>query len=291
MWKFVRHHEFYLGSLIFLFSVIWMTFFIGSYNWFIVLPLGISWIGLICIFDFFERKYFRHTIIPDTHIRKRKLFIITIVSLLFCVLLDGFGVFINQLWYYPFWSLKVYLFLAPFAYVAYSILLYILYEFARDFIVRFEKINFTTKPRKILYETIINMELILGVVGYFLIILNLNQKENISLNGFYMLASVFICTFFIFEFIGFKQNKQTLTYDITRGNWWPILFITLANITAIILIEFVNAPFQVWHFANWPYDDIRFFNVPIMAILIWPLQFPVFLSMLRALFPSKEVVW
>lgn len=291
MWKFIRHHEFYLGIFILLFCFVWMIFFIGSYNWFIVLPLAISWVGLILILDFFERKYFQHTIIPDTHTRKRKLFIIAVVSLLFCVLLELFGVFINQLWYYPFWSLKLYLFLAPFGFVAYSLLLYILYEFARDAVMRFEKINFTVKPKKIFYETIINVELILGVVGYFLIIFNLSQKEAVPLDGFYMLASVLICTFFVFEFIGFKQNKQTLTYDIIGGNWWPILFIILANITAIILIEFANAPFQVWHFANWPYDNIRLLNVPIAALLIWPLQFPVFLSMLRTLFPSREVVW
>lgn len=291
MWKFVKHHEFYLGILILFFSVGWMIAFLGNYNyWFMVLPLGISWIGLIFLFDFFERKYFAHTLVPDTNKRKRKLFIIGVVSLLFCVLLDGFGVLIARLWHYPFWSLRIYLMLAPFAYVAYSILLYLLYEFARDFIMRFEKINFTRKPKKILYEIIMNIELVFGVVGYFANIFLVTQK-NLPMSGFYILFIFFASTFCLFEYIGYKQNKQTLTHDILSGNLWPILFIIIANIIAIILIEFVNAPFQVWHFVNWPFDNIRLLSVPVVAFLLWPLQFPVFLSMLRAMFPSREVIW
>lgn len=305
MWKFIRHHEFYLGIFILFFSTVWMVVFIESYNWFLVLPLGISWAGLIFLFDFFERKYFLHSVIPDTAGRKRKLFTITVVALLFCVLMEGFGVFVARLWYYPFWSLGVYLMLAPFAFAAYTLLLYILYEFARDFVLRFKKINFNYPVNKKLYKIIMWGELVTGIIGYLLAIryaleflanplispFITNQKGVVPFSGFYIGTIVFISTFFIFEFIGSRQNKRTLTHDILSGNFWPVLFIIIANAIAVITIEFLNGPFQVWIFANWPYDDIRVFNVPIVALLVWPLQFPVFLSMLRALFPSKEVIW
>lgn len=291
MWKFVKHHEFYLGILILLSCVTWITFLFKGQNWYKFLPLGISWIGFICLFDFLERKYFAHSIVPDTTQRKRKMLVIGFVSLLFCTILEGIGVFIFKLWYYPFFSLRIYLILAPFAFVAYTLLLYLLYEFARDFITRFKKISSTKKPNRMFYGAIINIEIILGVIGYFFIIFNLTQKENVSAGGFYILASVFVCTFFIFEFICFKQNKTTLTYDILSGNLWLILFIITANIIALIIIEFANIPFQAWAFAGWPLNDIRLFSLPVIAILLWPLQFPVFLSMLRAVFPSKEVVW
>ena len=291
MWKFVKHHEFYLGSLIFLFSILWMVSFLGSYNGFVVLPLGISWIGMICLFDFFERKYFRHTIIPDTHMRKRKLFLIIAISLLFCVLLDGFGVFITQLWHYPFWSLKVYLSIAPFAYVAYSILLYILYEFVRDLVMRHKKVTTGSNVSRKIYVLLMKSELVLGIAGYILNILLITRMYSSLSFRFYILITFFVSTFCIFEYIGFRQNKQTLTHDILSGNWWPIIFIFIANAVAVIVIEFANTPFQVWTFANWPFDHIRFLNLPIVALLLWPIQFPVFLSMLRAVFPSREVVW
>ncbi len=291
MWKFVRHHEFYLGTLIFIFSILWMVFFLGSYNWFVVLPLGISWLGLICLFDFFERKYFRHSIIPDTHARKRKLFLITVISLLFCVLLDGFGVFITRLWYYPFWSLKVYLSIAPFAYVAYSILLYLLYEFVRDLIMHNKKVQKWGVVTNGMYASLMKSELVLGVAGYILNILLISKIYSSPSVRFYILTLFFVSTFCIFEYIGFKQNKKTLTHDLLSGNWWPIIFILVANVVAIIVIEFANAPFQVWTFANWPFDHLRLLNLPIIAILLWPIQFPVFLSMLRTVFPSREVIW
>ena len=305
MLKFIKHHEFYLSIFILFFSAVWMIVFLGSYNWFIVLPLGISWVGLICLFDFFERKYFAHSIIPDTIPRKRKVLIITTVSLLFCVLLDGFGVFVARLWYYPFFPLKVYLLIAPFAFGAYTLLLFILYEFIRDLVTHHRKINFAQSLGGRFYTTIMSSELTLGIIGYFLTIIYalkfltdshlspfiITQKGEVPFSGFYILTLVLISTFFIFEFICFKQNKQTLTHDILSGNFWPIIFILIANTLAIVIIEFANTPFQVWSFANWPYDHIRLLNVPVAALLLWPLQFYAFLSMLRALFPSKEVVW
>lgn len=305
MWKFIRHHEFSLGIFILFFSVIWMTVFLGSYNWFIVLPLGISWAGLIFLFDFFERKYFKHSIIPDSAGRQRKLFIIGVVALLFCTLLEGFWVFVGRLWYYPFWPLRIYLVLAPFAFAAYTLLLYMLYEFSRDLIMRYKKITLSCPVNKKLYETIMYGELVAGIIGYFLSIkyalkflanpllspFAINQKGVVPFSAFYAGLIVFISTFFIFEYICSRQNKRTLTHDILSGNFWPILFIIIANTIAVISIEFLNGPFQVWIFTNWPYDNIRLFNMPIAALLVWPLQFPVFLSMLRALFPSKEVIW
>jgi len=305
MWHYVRHHEFSLGIFILFFSIIWMTVFTESYNWYLVLPLGISWAGLICLFDFFERKYFLHSVIPNSAGRQRKLFIIGVVALLFCTLLEGFWVFVGRLWYYPFWSLKIYLVLAPFAFAAYTLFLYILYEFARDLVMRYKKINFYYSVNKKFYETIMCGELALGIIGYLLsfkyaleFLTNpllspfvINQRGIVPFSAFYIGLIVFISTFFIFEYICSRQNKRTLTHDILSGNFWPILFIIIANVIAVISIEFLNGPFQVWIFANWPYDNIRLFNVPVTALLAWPLQFPVFLSMLRALFPSREVIW
>ena len=304
MWKFVRGHEFYLGTLITIFCVVWMVAFFDNYNWFVVLPLGVSWLGLICLFDFFDRKYFAHTIIPDTVSRKKKMYRILLVGLVFCTVLEIFFVFIGRLWYYPFWSLKVYLLAAPFAYGAYTLLLFILYEFVKDAVLRYKKIQ-NLRVSKNFYKRIMVAELWLGIAGFtlstyyalrflfdsrlssFLI----NQKSEVPASAFFFGVMVFVSTFFIFEYWGSRQNKQTLTHDILAGNLWPIVFILIANLIAVIIIEFLNGPFQVWIFANWPYDNLRMLNIPLTAILVWPLQFPVFLSMIRVLFPAKEAVW
>jgi hypothetical protein len=305
MWKFVARHELYLGIFILLFSAIWMTVFLGHYNWYIITPVGISWTGLICLFDFFDKKYFSHTIVPDTGPRERNMFLISIVSILFCVLLETFGVFIGRLWYYPFWSIEIYLILAPFAFIAYTLLLFVLYEFVRDVITRYKKISFGFRPERKFYGSVMDVELILGIIGYYFSIKRalqflsspklssfvINQKGEVPFSAFLISAVVLVSTFFIFEFICYKQNKQTLTHDILSGNLWPIIFIMAANVIAIIVIEFANGPFQMWSFSNWPFDDIRILHVPVVALLWWPLQFPAFLSMLRAVFPSKKVVW
>jgi hypothetical protein len=254
-----------------------------------VLPLGISWVGFVFLFDYLERRYFSHTIIPDNQAHKHKFLMLIATSLLFGVILDGIGSFILKLWYYPVFSVIVYIIIAPFAFVAYMLLLFLLYEFIRDSILKFIKLNLG-KLRGDIYRMVMKVEILLGVIGYIFITYLLSTERAPS-NGFYILLLIFVCTFLIFEFIGFKQNKRTLTYDLLSGNLLPIIFILIANILAITFIEIANAPFQVWHFANWPFDDVRLFNLPISALLLWPLQFPMFLSMLRSIFPSREIVW
>lgn len=305
MWKYISHHEFTLGILILIFCTIWLVVFLGDYDALSTMPIGFSWLGLIFIFDFFDRKYFYRSVIPDGKNRKRKFWIITVVSILFCVLLEITGVFVGRLWYYPFMSMKSYLLFAPFAFGVYTLLLFILYEFLRDFIASFKKIDSIGRISKSLYSNIMHIELILGIFGYFkavdyiLNFLNnpglspfiISQRGEVPFPALFISGIVGVSTFFIFEFICFKQNKQTLTHDILGGNFWPIVIILLANTIAIITIEFANGPLQIWVFSNWPLDHIRILNIPVMAIFAWPFQFPVFLSMLRALFPSKEVVW
>lgn len=98
--------------------------------------------------------------------------------------------------------------------------------------------------------------------------------------------------FFIFEFISYKEGKKTLTQDLMQGNIYPIIGIILAGWIAIIGIEFVNAPFQIWIFANWPLNEVRIFNIPVVALLVWPFQFPAFLAMLRSAMGKREAsIW
>lgn len=300
---FTRHHvyphELLVGILIFVISIILLTFFMGRYNWITVLPIGLSWIGLVFIIDYLDRKYIRQSFLTN----KKRFTKIAFISILFCMILDSFGVFFTRLWYYPYFPLPVYLLLAPLAYIVYTFFLFALYELIKKLVDKKSEGNTLRSVKG--YGIIMDTEFALGVVGYLLSIyyllelipyfriniVDIDQPANIPIAWWFPFAFL-LSTFFIFEFISFKEGKNTLTLDLLTGKFRPLVAILLVNWIAIIAIELVNSPFQVWVFSNWPLNSIRIFNVPVIALFWWPFQFPAFLAMFRAALSKKEAdIW
>jgi|SRR3989338_1774117 len=303
MLKIFLREELLLGSLLVFASIVWLAIFLGNYNFLTVFPIGFSWVGLALIVDYLERKRTSHGIIPSRSSWSTGVFRVASVAIIWSVILDGFGVFITRLWYYPYFPIKIYLIYAPLAYFAYTLLLFGLYEFVRD--SQKTPLKTLKKIRETIYQKVMKWEVIIGIVGTFFSVAysyyflaknnfdlnNITEPTRVTGQGWIIFLISLVSIFLVFEYICYRQNKKTLTFDIMRGDFYPLLSIIVASLIAIITIEIINIPFQVWTFDNWPLSNLRILNLPIVPLLIWPIQFFVFLSMLRSVFPSKEVIW
>ncbi len=121
--------------------------------------------------------------------------------------------------------------------------------------------------------------------------LNLQLSTKITVDLVSTFA-IWFGMFFLFEFLCYKQKKETLTRDIIRHNFIPLIAIILSSLSVIILIEWFNTPFQVWVFDNWGNNQFNFLSIPIVAYLIWPIQYLVLLPLIRFLDNSnRENIW
>lgn len=294
-----KDHELIIGVSLFIFSLLISLTFVNSFGFLAAVALWWNWVAIIIILDFLSRKFIKKSYIKTKN--KTRLFKIIVVAIIFGLILDLFGALFTKLWVYPYFPLSIYLFLAPFGYVAYSIILLGLYELIKK--STGGKKKYDNIPN--FYFSFIYCELILGIgLGILAVIetskiltiqkinfLDITKMETTIVPWWYVFA-ILTSIFFIFEFICFKEKKNTFTKDVLNLNLHPLIAIIIANIIAIAFIEFINAPIGIWKFGNWIHNDIQILTVPIAALIAWPLQFFAFLSMLRAVLSNKELeIW
>jgi hypothetical protein len=107
-----------------------------------------------------------------------------------------------------------------------------------------------------------------------------------------MFVLSWISIFFLLETACFLLKKNTLTQDIIRGNFVPLISIFAASFLCIVFIELFNMPFQIWVFHNWPLNHIRLFAIPVVAYIVWPTQYLLLLPIIRLLDgKNAEQVW
>jgi hypothetical protein len=298
--RFFYNTEFVVGLLILIIT------FLLLYLDHPVYSLAVSWFGYALIIDFLNKKINQHSYFPINQSRFNDLKNIFICALIFCFIIEFFGVYTLRAWYYPHMSALKYFILAPGAFFIYSFVLLSLYDIIKSKLSFFAPRGRTEDWKKAFYKKLIKIELILGFIGLataFFYSLIMVSKFNIAFFDFtkstnipfswWQMFLVGFSFFFIFEYIAFKQHKETLTKDIViSGNYIPLIAILIANFIAVVIFEFPNGPLQIWRFDNWFLNDLRFLNIPLFAFIAWPFQFLIFLPLLRIAFRSKDIdIW
>jgi len=211
-----------------------------------------------------------------------------------------------RLWYYPHFNPYIYfLILAPIGYIIFGIILYVFYRLFKKNYDNKVKPGRMNNIRKIIYKLIIHTELLTGIIfllssiSYYIHfvaitkvnIMTINQLNIFDVNIVYPIIS-WLGIFFILEFACYYLKRETLTRDLIRGNFIPLISIILASLICIIFVEIFNYPFQIWSFSNWPNQHIQYFGIPIIAYILWPLQYLILLPLIR-LFDGEntENVW
>ena len=303
--RYIYRHELVVGITLFLFAVSLLIPFSGSFNWLTIQPIWISWLGVCLVVYYSYRQIHGKSYFPINSSRLRELGKFSVLGIMFCLALEFFGMYTTRLWYYPVGSLPVYLCVAPPAFSIYVVVLFIMYEAIKVKLSKHLKLGKLSSIRQKIYDLTLPTGFILGISGLLVAtgyainhaatfktkLLDFTVSYNAETAWWLPFLAAF-SGFLVFEFLAYKQGKGTLIKDLLRGDFIPLTSIVGTTILGIILIEFVNAPFQVWVFDNWPLNNVRFLNIPLLAFLAWPLQILVFLAMFRVFLGKKGAeIW
>lgn len=271
-----------------------------------MIPMGISWFGVLLLGDLFNRKANNNSGLLSEKIFTKRVGIIALAAFIMNVFSDLTGSILTRLWYFPNTSPITYLtFFTPLGYLVFGLILFVFYHAFKGLMNKKVKAGRTKVKAQIKYQLIMNIYpfislfLILVSVNYFYNLSQLFPIKHLALNQSSGIAvdltstfSIWLGIFFMLEFLCFKQKKETLTRDIIRHNFIPLIAIILSSLSVIILIEWFNAPFQVWVFDNWGSDQFNFLSIPAAAYLIWPIQYLVLLPLIRFFDNSnRENIW
>lgn len=303
---FIYTHEFFLGLTGFISSFLFYILFPGPFTLLRALPAVLSWFCVFLLGDWASRKMGEGSIFPHRKNQMHKFKRLLLASLIMNFISDMTGSWLLKLWYYPLInSSLLYLALAPLGYILFGFVLYVFYRLFKQHWDYLMKSGRLTKLQKKIYLGAIHLQLILGVVGlgvsipyyrsfvtqYQITWHSFDQNVLATVN-IWMPLLLWVSIFFLLEYACFFLQRETFTRDIIRGNFLPFFSILGASIVCIIGIEFFNSPFQIWTFTNWPYQTAQFFNIPVVAYALWPLQYFLLLPIIRLLDgKNTENVW
>ncbi len=306
--NFIYKYEGLIGVMGFIISFLAIYLLFKKINIFLLIPIGVvSWLSAFFIGDDVARTFKLGSIFPHRKNQTNKIRNLFIASFLMNSFSDITGSFFGRLWYYPLFNFNFayYVLLAPLAYILFGMVLYVFYRFFKKELDYNVKHGRMSNLQASIYKIIINLELFFGSLGiittlyyyfnfyqkfdvrWYQIYLNIQNSMNI-----WVFIILWLSVFFVMEYICFRLNRETLTRDIIRGDFIPLASMILASILCIFFVEFVNAPFQVWVFSHWPMDNLRFLNIPLVAYIVWPMQYLILIPLIR-IFDGKNIenVW
>lgn len=309
--KYNKLHHIAYHLVIYALSFYGLTFFGLYYGRFLVpriitaVLIMINWVSVVFIFESLDGIFLNRTFILESNSRKKHSILkIALIGLLFGLLLETFGMIFTRLWYYPHGNIGLYFLLTPIAHPLYFFFLYQVYDFFhRKFFNSTTPL--TVHPQSRFYKNLIRTLAVLGFLGIFIALIKcliIIQSVNVPLFAININYRVLIdwwlpflasfSLFFLSEYACFTENKPTLIFDLLNGRGSVLFAIILASLVGILFIEFANAPLGLWVFDNWAFNDIRIANIPLLAYLVWPTQFLIFLSFLRLVFrPRTLKIW
>lgn len=224
----------------------------------------------------------------------RKYFLIgQIAGLIF----DGLVCYLGGVWFYPFYSTKIYfvITLLMFGFAAYFLSIissYLAVKYILD-----KKSHGTTRiPKYFKWEPSLYKVLgVLGVSGIILVIGQIMQNTafltrfSFSVNilkepylEFEYLIIAFFSIWFTCEYVSYKRKRSSLLKDIFHGYYNSFIAIYVAATILAVYMEVQNLPIQLWIYVNWPWQEIKFLGLPVMIYFTWPLHYIGFLSIYRA---------
>lgn len=300
--KHLAKHSLVYGLIWFFGSFPILYYFRGNYNLWNIIPVGFSWGGIMLILEHFTHRNFGFSYRLNTDKRKSLAWKIVLVSVLFTLILDIYGGIFPRLWVFKGLSVLSYSIYAIPAFILYSYCLLMLYRLSKFFLNKYIKGGRLSNRAQDIYVFIVKLQLYIGVflfvfaTTYLIGFIGRNSAEIADFSGhvsevvpWWFPFAPMLSIYFIFEYVSFRQGKETLTRDFIRKDYLPYLSILISSIIGIVLIEFHNAPLLMWEYSQWPLSEIRIFEMPLLALVWWHTQFLALLAMLRVFIPEKDM--
>lgn len=106
----------------------------------------------------------------------------------------------------------------------------------------------------------------------------------------FLLLSIFFWLFF--EYLEYEKRETSMTYDLIKGNFLPLIAVFLAAWISSFAYEIFNVPGRGWVYENFPFSTITIMSVPIMVFITWPFHYLPIFALYRVLFKKETTkIW
>lgn len=264
------------------------------------------YIGNILLFDAISYNFAGFSLFHSTNSFLKFIMHALLLGGLFGLVIEFYYHWLGKLWYYPYWSFSFYLLIFVPGFTVYCLYMVETYLGVKAVLQHF----FHHKRKK---ESFVGMKKIflvsglLGSLGIGALSVYMFMATTIQgfLNGLFLLKTpllpqvplsiTWILAIFIwlfFEYVEYERHETSLLFEIIHGNYIPLVAVLFSSLFSAILYESFNVPGGLWRYANFPFENIRVWQVPLFVILTWPFQyFPLF-SLYRVLFKKETVqIW
>ncbi len=209
------------------------------------------------------------------------------------LLLDGVGQWIGKLWIYPYWTRALYASTFVLGFCAYWLLLAEIFLVGRSLLARAAGSFGRRVPRwgPLALRTgafggglLMLSGLSLAAQGYraaggYRFEISLPSRPPVPFACFPL---IFTGVWLILEFIHHRLGRDSLLGRLIRGDWLSLLSMAAVAWSFGLFMETVNTANHFWRYTNWPLGAHQVFGVPLLVLLLWPLQYVVFLSVYHA---------
>jgi hypothetical protein len=217
------------------------------------------------------------------------------------IFLDGAAQWLAKLWVYPYWNTVFYACCFVIGFGAYWLLLAETYFLAH---CAFRKLSSAKAKARHRQDPQVKTKLLCGATGLALAALGLALAiQQYTAAGGYVFAvtapsavhAPFYCfllitagTFLILEYVS-NTPARSLLGAVRLHDWAPLCAILTAGWITGFFMETANAAQHFWLYTNWPLPQMTFCHVPVIVLILWPIQYVVFLSAFRAF--TGTAVW
>ncbi len=205
--------------------------------------------------------------------------------------LDGAAQWLGRLWIYPYWTLPIYAFCFIPGFCAYWLLL------AESYFLALRLIRRALPPpdsRPRLYAPAAGAAgTLLAAAGLLLAFhgaspFNLATPSRIH-PPFAAFPLVSAGLWLVLEYAAARQRKPSLLAACRHRDWAPLLAVLAAGWLLGLFMETANAALHFWRYTNWPLQNLTLAGVPVVVLLLWPMQYIVFLGLYTVL--HRGSVW
>lgn len=104
----------------------------------------------------------------------------------------------------------------------------------------------------------------------------------------WLVAAIVSCWVFL-ESLGIILNRRSIFASALAGDFVPLLGLMGASLIQSLVYEFFNLRGELWHYVNFPFQEVGVFGVPILAFVVfWPLHMAILFA-LYSVFSPREV--
>lgn len=278
--------------------------FLPYRNEFIISAHWIFYIGNILFFDYLSYTFGNFSLIHSNKKLVRLISHFLLVGVLFAFFAEVYIHWIGKFWYYPTlrYPWEYFLGIIP----EFAIYTFYLLETYLGTKAVLEYLFVKRHHHKESFAGYKRLFMTLGVIGsvglgactiYILLQTTLGNTIGDTLSiiykpfgssiSYFILVLIAIFFWLILEYLEFEKRETSMLYEFLRGNIWPTLAIFVAAWISAFIYEGFNAPSGAWRYANFPFQHVAIWGVPIIVFITWPFHyFPAF-SLYRLLFKKE----